>query len=668
MAKPVKRQTHCFAPGCSTGYVSARKAGVKRSVFTVPNDEDRLKAWQRYVPRGDKLLDRTAVLCELHFEQQFIVRDYTHIVNGEVVKIPRGRPCLTDDAIPSIFPNTPSYLSKKLPQKRSSRTSRGEVLGKKIKVNDENELPSMEHDSSLDVTTNGERVPGASCTVEKLEHMKGEKLPSKYWSMCLLADAPNAVAFTVCAQDGDSVCFKKLVLCSAEDTCYHRVVFVQGKVVKKVDVFDVNAVESLLHSINEMVVCSGFEQGAIPLERLDSSNQSKYRTHGNKLYSKSCSGMSQDQRPCIHCRYLRKLLLNQASYKKRKARVATGYRASKKLIMRGRLLRREKAKVSQLMQMLAKMKQSNSALSESNLQESLSKLPEKQRQQVQTCFEAAKRKGTQGMKYSDEWLLDCIIMRMKSPKLYEHIRKHKIMVLPSKSCLNKYVRNYKSNFGFNDNVFAAIEEKTKSIDEFHRHGGLLIDELKLSESLKVTSSGLIEGFVDLGKYTSLDQSTQTCDHGLVVLYQSFSGNFQQILGVFGSRGNVKANVLAKIIVDATLTAEKSGLFVDFVTTDGASWNRSMWRQFGIKGSSKSVVCKVKHPVDHSRSLHFLSDFPHLVKCARNSIVSTGLQVPEGRVRIDVVKEAWKCDNRDIVRLKAMPRVTRVVIDRTDLKK
>ncbi|KAH6931219.1 hypothetical protein HPB50_022953 [Hyalomma asiaticum] len=170
------RQTHCFAPGCSTGYVSARKAGVKRSVFTVPNDEDRLKAWQRSVPRGDKLLDRSAVLCELHFEQRFIVRDYTHIVNGEVVKIPRGRPCLTDDAIPSIFPNTPSYLSKKLPQKRSSRTSRGEVLGKKRKVNDENELPSMEHDSSLDVTTNGERVPGASCTVEKLEHMKAPGL------------------------------------------------------------------------------------------------------------------------------------------------------------------------------------------------------------------------------------------------------------------------------------------------------------------------------------------------------------------------------------------------------------------------------------------------------------------------------------------------------------
>ncbi|KAH6926177.1 hypothetical protein HPB50_015784 [Hyalomma asiaticum] len=411
MSKPVKRQTHCFAPGCSTGYVSARKASVKKSVFAVPSSEDRLKEWRRAVPRADKILDQTSVLCESHFEERFILRDYTHIVNGEVVKIPRGRPCLTEDAIPTIFPNTPSYLSKKLPQKRHSRTSRGEVLGKKRKTNDENE-PPMEHDSALDATADGAPVIGA-CTVERLDYLQGEMLPNKYWCRCLLVDAPKAVAFTVCSQAGDSLSFQKLVLCSAEDTRYHCSVFVQGVTVKKVEVFDAESVKSLLHSVNEMIVCSGFEQSAVPLEQR---------------------------------------------------------------------------------------------------------------------------------------------------------------------------------------------------------------------------------------------------------------NFSQILGVFGSHGNVKGDMLAKIITDATLAAEKSGLYVDFVTTDGASWNRSMWRQFGIKGTSKSVVCKVKHPADHTRSLHFLSDFPHLVKCARNSVVSTGLQVPEGRVRLDVVKEAWKCDNRDIVRLKIMPRVTRVVIEPNGFEK
>lgn len=166
-------------------------------------------------------------------------------------------------------------------------------------------------------------------------------------------------------------------------------------------------------------------------------------------------------------------------------------------------------------------------ISEEKLEQSLTGLPEKQRQQVQACFQASKRKGMQEMKYSEEWVLECILMRIKSPKLYEHIRRHNIIVLPSKSCLHRYMKDYKSSFGLNENVFAAIAEKTKDM-EFERHGGILIDDMKLSEYLKVTSSGLIEGYVNLGAYTSLDQSMETCDTDLrlVVLFQPFSGNFQ----------------------------------------------------------------------------------------------------------------------------------------------
>lgn len=83
------------------------------------------------------------------------------------------------------------------------------------------------------------------------------------------------------------------------------------------------------------------------------------------------------------------------------------------------------------------------------------------------------------------------------------------------------------------------------MDEFKEHGGILRDEM-LSENLKVTSSGFIEGLVDLGAYTSPEQSMERCDHGLIVLFQPFSSQFQQILGVFGSHSNVKADVLSKI--------------------------------------------------------------------------------------------------------------------------
>lgn len=62
------------------------------------------------------------------------------------------------------------------------------------------------------------------------------------------------------------------------------------------------------------------------------------------------------------------------------------------------------------------------------------------------------------------------------------------------------------------------------------------------------------------------------------------GNWTQILGVFASRSNVKAATLAKIIVESIVLSEQAGLYVDSVTCDAASWNRSMWRLFGIQGT------------------------------------------------------------------------------------
>lgn len=163
----------------------------------------------------------------------------------------------------------------------------------------------------------------------------------------------------------------------------------------------------------------------------------------------------------------------------------------------------------------------------------------------------------------------------------------------------------------------------------------------------------LECFVDLGMFTADDMKHTCCDHGLVIMFQPFVGKWQQIIGVFASRGHVRGNLLAKIILEDIILSEKSGLFVDFVTSDGAVWNRSMWKQFGLSASS----CKVKHPYDTSREIHFISDFPHLLKCVRNSLISTGFRLPQGEVRIEHIEAAWKCDRANIS-LKAMPKITK----------
>lgn len=196
--------------------------------------------------------------------------------------------------------------------------------------------------------------------------------------------------------------------------------------------------------------------------------------------------------------------------------------------------------------------------------------------------------------------------------------------------------------------------------------------------------GDLEGFVDLAQFTPESQKGQVCDHGMVVLFQPFQGKrfhsaiafivlhcrretkllfivfwllslgqWTQVLGVFASRGNVKADTLAKIIVEATILCEKAGLFVDFVTCDGASWNRSMWRIFGIRGTAKGTRCKTPHPVRQAHHLHFLSDFPHLLKNVRNAFIAKGFNTPEGRAHIRPIQEAWKIDSKT-VSLKVMP--------------
>ncbi|KAH7940453.1 hypothetical protein HPB49_000317 [Dermacentor silvarum] len=176
-----------------------------------------------------------------------------------------------------------------------------------------------------------------------------------------------------------------------------------------------------------------------------------------------------------------------------------------------------------------------------------------------------------------------MMMKMRSPKLYEHLRRETIMVLPGRTCLQSYLQRFKGGFGLSANIFNALTEKSKTMDAYSRHGGLVIDEIKLSEHLNVKSAGHIEGFVDLGDHTPADQKNVLADHGMVVLFQPFTGNWTQILVIFASKGNVKSATLAKIVVETTVLAEKAGLFVDCITCDGASWNRSMWRLFGIQG-------------------------------------------------------------------------------------
>lgn len=284
-----------------------------------------------------------------------------------------------------------------------------------------------------------------------------------------------------------------------------------------------------------------------------------------------------------------------------------------------------------LSDVIAKMKKATAATAEEVLEQKLKCLLPKQQLAVKQCFEAARRKNTRGMTYDREWILECILLKMRSPKLYEYIRRQNILTLPGRTTLRKYMSSYMGSFGFNERMLDTLKKKTAGMDPFRCHGGLIIDEMKLSEHLSVDTAGKVAGFVDIGPYTPQEQKHVLADHGLVVMFVPLVGNWTQVLGTFATHSNISGDLLAKIVLEATILAEKAGLFVDYITCDAAGWNRKMWRILGVRANSKEIVAKRAHPADSKRYLHFLSDFPHLVKNIRNRLLETTLKTPDGTV-------------------------------------
>ena len=114
----------CCVPACTGNYSSATE---KVSVFRFPKDPVLREKWIRNIPRDPKdyTINEHTVVCDKHFAAEFVVReDVVTRADGSELRMRRERPKLAKDAYPSIFPNTPSYLSTEPPRKRRAPEER----------------------------------------------------------------------------------------------------------------------------------------------------------------------------------------------------------------------------------------------------------------------------------------------------------------------------------------------------------------------------------------------------------------------------------------------------------------------------------------------------------------------------------------------------------------
>ncbi|XP_024878830.1 uncharacterized protein LOC112459099 isoform X2 [Temnothorax curvispinosus] len=102
----------CVVPSCVTNKYSTGK----RSTFQVPTDENLRAKWIASIP-GVESLRSTQRVCEKHFEEHFILKEFIKYDNsGKIIaQVPFKRARLQQGAVPTIFQQSPS--KSRSPQK-----------------------------------------------------------------------------------------------------------------------------------------------------------------------------------------------------------------------------------------------------------------------------------------------------------------------------------------------------------------------------------------------------------------------------------------------------------------------------------------------------------------------------------------------------------------------
>ncbi|XP_052123807.1 uncharacterized protein LOC127749500 [Frankliniella occidentalis] len=193
-----------------------------------------------------------------------------------------------------------------------------------------------------------------------------------------------------------------------------------------------------------------------------------------KPYSEGCEGgvMSKHQVRCKFCaaekERQRKIEQRRDKAEERKERKKIKMKNTVRSLKRSKLNLLEKVRKYKvrLQNMQAECEKKN----EDVLQSAISKLPPAQQEAVKACFNASKRKGPSGNRYTAQWVYECLLMRNKDKKLYNHIRVHQILALPTLSTINGYLRNYGGCFGFQPQTLQMLAEKTADLKTRQRRG------------------------------------------------------------------------------------------------------------------------------------------------------------------------------------------------------
>nr|CAH0105887.1 unnamed protein product [Daphnia galeata] len=166
---------------------------------------------------------------------------------------------------------------------------------------------------------------------------------------------------------------------------------------------------------------------------------------------------------------------------------------------------------------------------------------------LQTILARAQVQNKHGMHCEAQWLLECLLLRIKSVAAYEHIRRLKLLPLPSCSTLRRLLSGVSCHFGFNTAALKAVEKIVEGKSGKDLSVILTFDEIALTPQPNFTQESLaIDGFVNLS--IPVYNRDEMEHHDEV-----------QPFGVFASAGAASGDDLHRLVIAAIIRLEARGV-------------------------------------------------------------------------------------------------------------
>lgn len=604
MGKDIEKRKYCKrrCAKCSYSPYNCRKKNLlPRSLFRVPKDNILREKWAAAISQP---LDEFDCLCEKHFKKDDMNVNFLDVIRSDqtIFCLPREVKSLKAVAVPVVdaecYPEESEFLpnSSEINQIPTVQaiisTEKIQDFSVQLPLNNEISNEDAEHFSDHIF----QQDPPEIYSYRKLQQDVTRKLP-KDWEA--LSFSHNQII--IGKWNKHALSAKRMSI----HTDMSVKVYLNEKLALikeiKIDILSFKDVVDNLLILERIKICPGIN---------------------NCIRSESCTGYydfkSRSER-CFSCRVERRKMLDRELSKKRRAEIkAKKHKCNEKRSLKNKICRLT-TKVENQRENILRLKKNCANMKEEIFETNISSLPKEQQQAVRSCFAAAKLKNNKGRRYEMSWIYECILMRIKSKRLYEHILNRKILAVPTLQTLDTYLKKLNSSYGFNLSIFEGLKEKCSGTTDLEKSGVLLLDEMKLNPCVSFDKQTLkFNGFTDLGSYTPVHQARELGDHALVFMYQPFVGKWVQVLGCFLSKGCANGKVLSHLVIECINLLKACQLSVNAIISDGGQWNRGMWTQFGICEGNTSC----EHPIEEDKTLWFLSDFPHLIKNLRNTIVSS----------------------------------------------